>query len=333
MTSARAGRGRLGAVPSAEVPPVTLVTGSEAFLAERAVAGVVRRARQADPEADVSRVAAADLTPGAVAQMLSPSLFAASRIAVVEGIDQADDALAEALAQVAAAPPDDVVVVLVHPGGVKGKRLLDTLRRAGVAEERCDPIKRPEDQVGFVEHEVRRHRGRVEPDAATLLVEVLGSDLRALASMSEQLVADGDGVVTARQVAAYVEGRADVKGWTIAEHAVTGRTAQALTELRWALATGTDSVLVVGALASSLRTLARLAAVPRGYRDADVARDLGVPSWKVRVLRGQLRGWTPARLALALQRVAEADLAVKGASSDPALALTDAVLAVCDARA
>jgi DNA polymerase III delta subunit len=38
------------------------------------------------------------------------------------------------------------------------------------------------------------------------------------------------------------------------------------------------------------------------------------------------------RLAQALQRVAEADLAVKGASSDPALALTEAVLAVCDAR-
>lgn len=332
MTVRVGGRGRLGVVPPAEVPPITLVTGSEAFLAERAVAAVVRRVRQADPEADVSRAAAGDLTPGGVAEMLSPSLFAAGRVAVVEGIDQADDALADALVQVAAAPPDDVAVVLVHPGGVKGKRMLDALRRIGVAEERCDPLKRPEDQVDFVVREVRRHRGQVEPEAATLLVEVLGGDLRGLASMSEQLVADGDGTVTARQVACYVEGRADVKGWTIADHAVTGRTAQALTELRWALATGTDPVIVVGALASSLRTLTRLAAVPRGYRDADVARDLNVPPWKVRVLRGQLRGWTPDRLAQALQQVAEADLAVKGDSSDQALALTEAVLAICDAR-
>jgi DNA polymerase-3 subunit delta len=186
--------------------------------------------------------------------------------------------------------------------------------------------------VEFVVREVRRHRGHVEPEAAAMLVEVLGGDLRTLASMCEQLVADADGAVTAEQVAFYVEGRADVKGWTIADLTVTGRTAAALSELRWALATGTDPVLVVGALASSLRTLARLEAVPRGYRDADVARDLGVPPWKVRVLRGQLRGWTGARLAGALRQVAQADLAIKGGSSDQALALTRTVLGVAGAR-
>jgi DNA polymerase-3 subunit delta len=113
---------------------------------------------------------------------------------------------------------------------------------------------------------------------------------------------------------------------------VTGRADLALTELRWALAQGTDGVLVVGALASSLRTLARLSAVPRGYRDTDVARDLGVPSWKVRLLRGQLHGWTADRLADALREVAAADLAIKGGSSDPTLVLTTTVLAVADAR-
>jgi DNA polymerase-3 subunit delta len=319
-------------VPPADVPAVTLVTGPESFLAERAVSALVRRARQADAEVDVSRVSASELTAGGVAEMLSPSLFASSRLAVVEDLDQADDDLAEVLAAVAADPPPDAVVVLVHPGGNRGKRLLDALRRAGVSEERCEPVRRPEDQVVFVTHEVRRHRGRIEDEAATLLVEVLGGDLRTLASMCEQLVADGDGSVTAQQVALYVEGRADVKGWTIADLAVTGRTGQALTELRWALATGTDPVLVVGALASSLRTLARLSAVPRGYRDADTARDLNVPPWKVRVLRGQLRGWTQPRLAAALQEVARTDLAIKGASSDQALALTRAVLAVAGSR-
>jgi DNA polymerase-3 subunit delta len=312
--------------------PVTLVVGPESLLAERAVAAVVQRARQTDPEVDVSVVAAADLTAGGVAQMLSPSLFAASRVAVVEGLDQASDELGEALVAVARQPPQDSVLVLVHPGGTKGKRLLDALKRVGVQEERCDPVRRPEDQVDFVVREVRRHRGRIDPEAATRLVEVLGGDLRALASMAEQLVADGEGQVSVDQVSLYAEGRADVKGWTIADHAVAGRADLALTELRWALAQGTDAVLVVGALASSLRTLARLAAVPRGYRDADVARDLSVPPWKVRLLRGQLRGWTSARLAGALQQVAAADLAIKGGSTDQTLVLTTTVLAVADSR-
>jgi len=315
-----------------EPAPVTLVSGPESLLAERAVADIVRHARQQDPEADVTRVPAADLSPGAIAELLSPSLFAALRVTVVEGLDEATDEVGQALASVVTDPPADCLLVLVHPGGMKGKRVLDGLRRAGVAEQRCDAVKRPEDVVDFVRREARRHRGQIDPDAAARLVEVLGADLRALASMVDQLAADGDGHVTAEQVAAYVEGRADVKGWTIADHAVAGRTDAALSELRWALSTGTDPVLVVGALASSLRTLARLSAIPRGFRDTDVGRDLGVPPWKVKLLRSQLRGWSPRRLAGALQVVAAADLAVKGASSDTVLTLSQAVLAVSESR-
>ena len=286
---------------SGDPAPVTLVSGPESLLAERAVAEIVRYARETDPEVDVTRVSADELSPGAIAELLSPSLFSAVRVAVVSDLDQATDEVGEALAAVVSDPPADCMLVLVHPGGMKGKRVLDGLRRAGVAEQRCDAVKRPEDLVEFVRREVRRHRGHIDPDAAARLVEVLGADLRALASMVDQLTADSDGQVTAAQVASYVEGRADVKGWTIADHAVTGRTDTALSELRWALATGTDPVLVVGALASSLRTLARLSSIPRGYRDADVARDLGVPPWKVKVLRSQLRGWSPSQLARALQ--------------------------------
>lgn len=313
--------------------PVTLVWGAESLLAERAVAGIIRQARQADPEVDVVRASAADLSPGAVAELVSPSLFAPTRVAVVADLDQAADDLGEALLAVVSAPPPDCVLVLVHPGGVKNKRLVDGVRRAGAAEERCEPVKRAEDLLEFVVREVRRHKGQIDQQAAARLVEVLGTDLRGLASMADQLVSDSeDGTVTERQVAAYTEGRADVKGWTIADHTVTGHPEQALTELRWALGTGTDPVLVIGALASSLRTLTRLAAIPRGYRDVDVARDLGVPSWKVRLLRSQLRGWTSPALARALQAVATADLAIKGGSSDPALALSQAVLDVVDAR-
>jgi len=150
--------------------------------------------------------------------------------------------------------------------------------------------------------------------------------------MTEQLVADGEGHVSSELVARYVDGRADVKGWAVAELAVGGQAARALAELRWALAGGTEAVLVVGALAGSLRQLAGLSAFPRGHREADIARDLGVPPWKVRILRGQLQGWTPGGLARALQAVARADLAIKGASTDHALALSEALLAVQAAR-
>jgi DNA polymerase III subunit delta len=85
-------------------------------------------------------------------------------------------------------------------------------------------------------------------------------------------------------------------------------------------------------MATALRSLARLSGAPRGVRDADLARDLGVPPWKVRILRGQLSGWTPTGLTRAIRAVAEADLQVKGAGNDPTLALTTAIVEIGMAR-
>lgn len=318
--------------PPTTVAPVTLVSGPEQLFSERAVQQVLAQVRRDDPDVDVSWLSAGTTTASELLETLSPSLFAASRVAVLTDLDQASDDLAAGVEQLALSPPDGAVLVLVHPGGVKGKRLLDGLRRAGVTEVRTEPLKRADDLLEFVIAEARSHRGRIDRDTAARLVDVLGSDVRALASMTEQLVADGEGTVTTALVDQYVEGRADVKGWTVADLTVTGQTSQALAELRWALAGGTDGVLIVGAVAGSLRTLVRLSAMPRGHRDADVARDLKVPSWKVRVLRSQLRGWTVDGLERALKAVAHADLAIKGGSSDHALALSELVLAVTDAR-
>lgn len=315
-------------------PPVTLVVGPEGLLAERAVTAVVRAARAADPEADVSEVAGGELTPAGLAEHLSPSLFASRRVLVVRDVQNVPDAAAEALTTHASAPADDVHVVLVHPGTAKGKRLLDTLVKAGARRVVCEKITRPADQVDFVRAEVAAAGGRIDQNAARALVEAVGGDLRALASAAGQLAADAEGgTVDASVVATYFEGHAEVKGWVVADRAVEGKTAEALEHLRWALQTGTDPVLVTGALATSLRSLARLSESRRGIPDADVARDLGVPPWKVRTLRGQLRGWTPEGLIRAIRAVAEADLRVKGAANDPTLALTTAVVEIGAARA
>lgn len=313
--------------------PVTLVTGPETLLADRAVAAVAQAARRVDAQADVTVVAAAELGPAALAEHTSPSLFSSRRVLVVRDLQDAGDELAAALRAAAAAPAPEVHLVLVHGGGTKGKALLDALRKAGVAQVACERLTRAEDQVSFVRAEVAAAGGQVEEEAARALVEAVGADLRGLASAAAQLAADApEGRVTAAVVATYFEGRAEVKGWVVADRAVEGRTVQALEQLRWALETGTDPVLVSSALATSLRSLARLSGAPRTVRDADLARDIGVPPWKVRVLRGQLRGWTPGGLARAIRAVAAADIRVKGGGNDPTLALTRALIEIGSAR-
>ncbi len=312
--------------------PVTLVIGPETLLADRTVQAVVAAARRADAEAEVIEAAAADISAGSFAEQVGPSLFATRRVLVLRDIQDAGDDLSAALRDYAAAPADDVQLVLVHGGGIKAKALVDALRKAGVQQIQAERVTRFDDQVAFVVAEVAAAGSGISDSAARRLVDSVGADLRGLAAAAEQLAADAEGPVTDEVVARYFDGRAEVKGWTIADRAMEGRTSIAVEELQWALDTGTAPVLVVGALAAAVRTLARLGTLGRGLRDADVARELGVPPWKLSSLRRQLHGWTPAGLERALHAVATADLAVKGGSNDARLALTRALVEIGAAR-
>jgi DNA polymerase-3 subunit delta len=313
--------------------PVTLVTGPETLLAERAIQSVRDAARARDPNSEITETAAAVLAPAELAELTSPSLFATRRVVVVHDVQDVGDVASRALLDVVKVPPEDVHLVLLHPGGPKGKQFLDGVRKLGVREVAADRLTRPDDQVLFVRAEVAAAGARIDQRAAQRLVEAAGPDLRLLAAAAAQLAADSEGEIDEEFVATYFAGRAEVRGWTIADHTVEGRTAAAVQELRWALEAGTAPVLIIGALAGALRTLGRLGSLPRGLRDGDVTRELAVPAWKLRRLRDQLRGWTPGGLEQAIGTVAAADVAVKGGSNDSSLALTRAVVEVASLRA
>ncbi len=133
-------------------------------------------------------------------------------------------------------------------------------------------------------------------------------------------------------MARYFGGRAEAKSFAVADHAFSGNREDALEELRWALDNGTAAVLVTSAFAGSARGLARYKGAMRGLRDADLAREVGVPPWKLRTIRDQSRGWSEAGLAGAIRAVAQADADVKGAASDASYALERLVLTIAGLR-
>ena len=313
---------------------VTLVTGPEEFLNERMVATALDAVRHTHPEAELSETAADQLSMAALADLAAPSLFSSVRVVVVRSIQDLPDDVHGGLVDYAAAPDEDVALVLVHNGGQKGKGLLDKLRKhkSTVTEVKSTAMKAHE-CPGFVSAEVRRHGGRIAEGAAELLVQSVGSDLRALAGAAHQLASDFAGEpLTAAVVKKYFGGRAEVKSFVVADAAIYGRTAVALEELRWALDTGTAAVLVTSAFAGGLRGLAKFKSAPRGLREADLAREAGVPPWKLRILREQARGWDDSGLAKAITAVARADAEVKGAASDAAYSLERMVLTVTGSR-
>ncbi len=312
---------------------VLLVTGGEEFLAERQVQAARDAVRQVDPEAEFSATEADQLTMASLGDLAAPSLFSSTRCVVVRSLENLPEESVAGLVDYAAAPAEDVALVLVHGGGQKGSGVLNKLRKQdAVAEVKTAPLKAGE-LPRFVAAEARLHGARMAEDAAQALVSAVGQDLRALAAAARQLAADfPDEPLTRERVGQYFGGRAEAKSFAIADAALTGRTAQALEELRWALDGGTPAVLVTSAFAGGLRGLARYRAAGRGMREADLAREVGVPPWKLRSLREQARGWDDRGLAHAIREVARADADIKGQAGDPAYSLERLVITVADLR-
>lgn len=313
---------------------VTLVAGPEELLNERTISLALEAVRRADDESEVSQTTADQLTMGALADLAAPSLFSTIRCVVVRGLEDLPEETHEGLLQYAASPAEDIGLILVHSGGQKGSGLLTKLRKLTAVNDVRSTALKAHELPRWVTAETRSHGARIAEDAAELLVQAVGHDLRALAGACHQLANDSAGEpLTAEVVRRYFGGRAEVKGFAVADAAIYGQTAKALEELRWALENGTAPVLVTSAFASGLRGLARYKSAPTGLREGDLAREVGVPPWKLRTIRDQGRGWADVGLVRAIQTVAQADADVKGAASDAAYALERMVISVTQARA
>lgn len=312
---------------------VTLATGPEEYLNERLVRSARTAVRRVDPDAEVSDTVGDQLTLATLGELAAPSLFSSTRCVIVRQLEDTPEESHAALVGYAADPDPDIALVLVHSGGPKGSGLLARLRKLPTVTEHKSEAVKGGAVAQWVQNEARRHGSRIDPEAVDALVEALGVNLRALAAAVDQLSHDfPDQPLTREVVGRYFSGRADVKGYEIADHALYGRTATAMEELRWALETGVSAPAITGSFASAVRGLARLKGAVRGLRDADLARELGVPPWKLRPMRDQARGWDAAGLATAVRAVATADAAVKGAEADAAYALEKMVLTITGAR-
>jgi len=309
--------------------PIVLVSGPEEVCAERAIAGVRDFLRAEDPSLEVSDLRADDYAAGSLLGLTSPSLFGEPRLVRVSGVEKCSDVfLAEAIAYLDV-PQDGATVILRHTGAsVRGKKLLDAIRAGtgGGVEIACPAVKRDSDRFDFAAGEFAAAGRRIAPGALRSLVSAFADDLTELAAACQQLIADVAGDISEPVVERYYGGRVEASAFTVADTAIAGRYGEALIALRHALASGADPVPLVAAIASKLRTMARVV----GTREpaAALAARLGMKDWQIDRARRDLMGWTESTLGVAIQAAARADAEVKGASRDPVFAVERLVTVV-----
>ena len=303
---------------------ITFLQGGEAILAERAITEVLER----HPNAVVSQLTAGEIDLGAITDALAPSLFGDERVIVVKEIQDLAADLAEEISSYIEDPEESVELVLWHKGGIKGKALVDKIKKANPRIIACDALKKDGDKAEFIRQEVHRLGRKVSTEAVQALIDALGSDMREVSGAVSQLASDvaaGKNIDEAA-VAKYQQGRIESTGFDVADEVMERKRDIALITLRNALATGTDPVMITSAIASSLRTLAKVSGANRGAKSFELAGALGLAPWQIDKARRQLVHWNPTTLTAAVIAIAQADADIKGAAADPIHSLERAII-------
>jgi DNA polymerase-3 subunit delta len=224
-------------------------------------------------------------------------------------------------------------LIFIHKGGVKGKALLDAIKKAKATIIACEPLKKESEKQEFVRNLFLDLGRKASPAAVNALVNAVGGDLRELGAACSQIASDTpSGTIDETHVEKFHQGRIETTGFDVADVALDGNLAKALVTLRGALATGTDPVMITSALASAIRGLAKVSGANRNVKSFELAGSLAMAPWQIDKARRQLTGWTPKGLIAAVAAVAAADADVKGAASDPIYALEKAISEIATAR-
>jgi DNA polymerase-3 subunit delta len=301
--------------------PIVLVTGAEAFLADRATQRLRENLKAEDPSLEVSDLDASVYVSGELLTLASPSLFGEPRLIRVSNVEKCNDEFLQEMLDYVTSPDSDTTVVLRHAGGVRGKKLLDTLRsgQGGAIEVVCAELKSDGDKFDFAGAEFRHAGRKIAPSALRSLVQAFSGSGSELANACQQLIADADGDITDRTVEDYYGGRVEATAFKVVDSAVAGRLGDALVTLRHALQSGADPVPIVATFAAKLRLMAKLYGERRS--SAELAGSVGAAPWQIDRARKDLQGWTEFGLGRAIEVIAETDGNVKGASRDPIYAL------------
>jgi DNA polymerase-3 subunit delta len=305
---------------------ITLIQGGEELLADRAISQAVAGSKGAT----ATHLSADTLELGQITDALAPSLFGDARLIVIKDIQDLAAELGEEISGYLENPDEGVELVLWHKGGVKGKALLEKIKKAKPTLIAAEAIKKESDKADFVRSEFARLGRKISGEAVQAIVDALGSDMRELSGVCSQLAADvaGGSTISEADVAKFQQGRVETTGFDVADAVLEGKTDLALVTLRQALETGVDPVMIISALASSLRALAKVSGASRGVKSFELAGSLGLSPWQIDKARRQLAGWTPGTLAAAVISLSQADADIKGAASDPIYALERAVIAL-----
>jgi DNA polymerase-3 subunit delta len=298
--------------PAAKNPSVTLLWGEDEFLLrERALELLGNR--------KPTEVDAGEWRGNELQDLATPSLFGEPRaLLITDAKSLPKEALAELASYLTSPDPDGPLVICAQVGDrAKVPAALDKLVKP-VGQVLEVKIARKDLEPWLLQR--AKHDGLdVTPPAVHTLVEILGEEPGQLVAALRQLGSAFIGQrVTPQIVAQQFRGLGEQKVWDLCDKAFTKDLPGAIRSWRSLEEGRDDALMILGGIASRLRDLMKVRALPDRMPPAELARAAGLRfDWQARRYQQQARNYSMGQLIALHARLVEADRAMKsGASAD-----------------
>jgi len=324
--------------------PIYIMYGEDAYSRGRNVDELVERLTSMRGGADVNAFDAAESSVDDIASaVMTAPMFASARVVIVRRFEEmsADDqarlirTLAVGKRPADLRVPDETHVVIVSSSKTVPRKEVSAAGPSVAAFEFRPAYAR--DARAFVFERAKELGVRIEPDAASLLLEMAGLDYAAISQELEKLITylgpDGRkiGVDDIREAV----GRSSSQTiFDFCDAVIDGNSAQAISALADLIRSEREVLSIQSTLATQLRRLmAARVLLDRGSTQDEAATTLsaGNPKmkWRESKAAAQASRLTQAQIAAMLSRIARADLDIKTGAMSQNLAMEVLVSDLC----
>lgn len=310
--------------------PVYVLVGDDEFLKDSHRKQIISEIiGGADPQLCVASFEPLVPLADVLVELTTLPFLATRRAVLVRNADDFVDQNRKELEEYLQHPSDTASLVLIVNKWSKTYRLSKLVAKVGKVIN-CS-IDQKDNLQGTIRKLVSQRRKSITPQAAAALLESTGRDLAAIDSEIEKLAlyVDGKPEIAIEDVRAITTSGQHISGWALKDAVTSGNIPDALVALGATLTVRGNEFMVLGSLASHIRTAIRGKSAAMEGNDPATALPFNIPFKAKQEFLRLMRRRSLSKLYGDARRLIAADLALKSGAKPHAM-LCELIVTLCN---
>jgi DNA polymerase-3 subunit delta len=310
------------ALKDGKIEPVYFLFGPETYLRDEAVRAITDEALR-DTLLREFNDSSFSLANGDVRAAIAAAeqlpMMSSRRVVRIKDFARLPEADEEFLLKYLDRPVESTVLIFITEDIDKRKKLAKTLMQRAAFE--FQPLKSNE-LASWIKSHLKELKTEIEPQALQRLIEVVASDLHTVSNELNKLAAAAlpSDRITMDLVEALATRSREHQNYELTDQLLARNGKAVLKTLKDLLDDGVQPVMLIGLIAGTYRRLTLAKELQnQGAAPREIFSQVPMPPFKQSAYLSMLGKLDSARLARRIQRIAEADLAIKTSKATPRL--------------